>query len=401
MSDGARFLVVGIPEHRELGLRTFLRRSAELTIVDNFASDHLPLADVPVGVEDILDVEAVQVELRRVLRGQSFDGIVTLYDELLPTVSNVARHHGLVGLKPDAAAAALHKDLMRLRLRDSNVPMPSFSTCRTLEEAIHAVERIRLPVIVKPTNQAGSIGVTTVSQWSDLEVAFTAAWNWSLPSGSVLVESMLEGTEVSVESVVVGAQVLPVCVNHMDVVGSNRHEIGEAVPYSSGHDQSLHRITAEIHGALGIENAVTTTEFILTSGGPFLIEINARVAGALVPELVLLASGLNLYDVAFDLAIGQEPILTCHWNRAAAVRFLTSEPGRVSRVDGLHEALSSDGVVSVRCPVRPGEMLGDLEEGAPVRGAIVAVGDDYSCAESRARSAAGHVQFLLEPDVGV
>ena len=50
-------------------------------------------------------------------------------------------------------------------------------------------------------------------------------------------------------------------------------------------------------------------EFVLTTEGPELVEINRRIGGALVGEALCRSLGTNVYDAMVDTALGRRPAL--------------------------------------------------------------------------------------------
>ncbi len=60
-------------------------------------------------------------------------------------------------------------------------------------------------------------------------------------------------------------------------------------------------------GAIGVKTGAFHTEIKLTPDGPWVIEVNGRIGGG-VPEMLLKASGVSLFELAMHVALG-EPVL--------------------------------------------------------------------------------------------
>jgi D-alanine-D-alanine ligase len=72
-------------------------------------------------------------------------------------------------------------------------------------EAVHAaVEKLGLPVIVKPSNEGSSVGITRVFEKRDLDAAVELAARYP---GDLLVEELIEGDELTVS--ILGREALP------------------------------------------------------------------------------------------------------------------------------------------------------------------------------------------------
>jgi hypothetical protein len=75
------------------------------------------------------------------------------------------------------------------------------------------------------------------------------------------------------------------------------------------------------------------------------------------------------------------------------VRFLVAPPGTLRAVDGLDEALATDGVVDARVYRRPGWVFGPLRTGADRAGFVLARGGSRDDALARADRAAERIRF--------
>ncbi|MET9779204.1 ATP-grasp domain-containing protein [Streptomyces sp. NPDC006367] len=141
----------------------------------------------------------------------------------------------------------------------------------------------------------------------------------------VLVEEYLRGPEISVECVVQGR-------GDVHIAAVTRKQLGpEPAFLETGHlvdaddplldDQVLRRIVTEAIKAVGVSSGILHVEVRLTSQGPHIIEINARLGGDLVPRLVHLATGVSLPQAQAALATGDVPDLTASVRQSAAVAF--------------------------------------------------------------------------------
>ena len=92
-----------------------------------------------------------------------------------------------------ASALSMDKHRAKVLAQSAGVKTPEAFCVTTLNEAIDAVESIGLPVVIKPTQEGSSIGVSLVREHSEIELAFVKA----VEHGPVLVEQMMTGMEVT------------------------------------------------------------------------------------------------------------------------------------------------------------------------------------------------------------
>jgi D-alanine-D-alanine ligase len=84
------------------------------------------------------------------------------------------------------------------------LPTPRFVPLRKGDDVHVAAAKLGLPVIVKPSSEGSSVGITRVFKDSDLDAAVELAARYP---GDLLVESLIEGDELTVA--VLGRQALP------------------------------------------------------------------------------------------------------------------------------------------------------------------------------------------------
>jgi D-alanine-D-alanine ligase len=84
------------------------------------------------------------------------------------------------------------------------LPTPRFVPLAKGEDVHPAAAKLGLPVIVKPSSEGSSVGITRVFENSDLDAAVELAARYP---GDLMVESLIEGDELTVS--VLGRQALP------------------------------------------------------------------------------------------------------------------------------------------------------------------------------------------------
>ena len=84
------------------------------------------------------------------------------------------------------------------------LPTPRFVPLAKGEDVHAAAAKLGLPVIVKPSSEGSSVGITRVFKDADLDAAVDLAARYP---GDLLVESLIEGDELTVS--VLGRQALP------------------------------------------------------------------------------------------------------------------------------------------------------------------------------------------------
>lgn len=327
-----------------------------------------------------------------------FAGIVALGEFGLLPAAMAASRLGLPAPSLRAVMETRDKRRMREVLEEAGLGQVRHAACRSVSEGEAFLARIGGPIIVKPQDGTGSDGVSRVDHRAQLEGAFTLA-RGARSAGGVLCEEFLEGPEVSVEGVCVGGRFRPVAMT--DKITDERFlETGHDQPsaYPSATQQAAFDLAGRVLAALGVTDAVTHTEFKMTSRGPVLIETHTRMGGDRIHVLTHRTTGVDLADVMVALALGETPEIDPRpTGRAASIRFLAGPGGRVARTD-VAAAAASPFVEEVKLAVRPGDRVGGRSSSIDRLGHVLAVAPHRREASAAAEEARGRlvVEYALE-----
>ncbi len=136
-------------------------------------------------------------EILRICQEVRIDGICTIASDVAaPTVAYVAEKMGLIANSYESSVRANNKYLMRNAFMAAGVPCPQYRMVTSIEET----EGIDwgYPLIVKPSDRSGSLGVTKIISKDELAPAVEAAISVSFKK-QAMVEEFIEGREISVE----------------------------------------------------------------------------------------------------------------------------------------------------------------------------------------------------------
>ncbi|MFH9584563.1 ATP-grasp domain-containing protein [Streptomyces luteogriseus] len=324
-------------------LHHYLRSAPEGTAHPLLGARHIITADTN-------DIEALLPEVERLHAVLGFDGVVTSCDYYLPAVARIAGRLGLPGPGPEAVGDACRKDSTRRVLDDAGVPGPRFAVREEWADIARAARDIGYPLVVKPVDLCAGMYVRRVDDEAELAAACRALSGFPVNARGqrrtpvVLLEELLDGPEVSVETVSYAGAVHVVGVTDKSVGGAPAFvETGHMFPaaLTSADAEAAEQTALAALKALGLTDGVVAhTEIKLTSAGPRVVEVNPRPAGNRITELVRHVTGIDLAAAFVDVALGRAPDLrrTDTGLRSAAIGFLV--PG----VSGTLEALDGDGL---------------------------------------------------------
>ena len=399
-------LFVGAGRHQRNAIRQARERGLHVVAVDRNADAlGLALADVA-EVVDFVDVAAVETVARR----YSVDGVLTVSaDRAVPVVAAVSERLGLPSIGTDVAHRMTHKLVMRRTFAEEGIPQPPFAAVRNLAEARAAIESVGLPAVLKPVDSGGQRGVYRIESPGDLESHLHAALAES-PARETILEGYVEGTEMN--GIVVardGEARLLTLSDRLRPPGA-----GFGVGWIHLYPASIHSDQLELAcrtaercvTALGLRDGIAFPQLIATrDGGVAVVEAAARIPGGQMADLVRLAVGVDLVELALRLAL-REPVpdelVEPAFSQPLAIRFLTASPGplptgRVTRIGALGPVLAAPGVVQADTYLAVGETIRPVRLDGDRRGYVIAIADTSVEALERAEYAAGLLDVDVEP----
>lgn len=299
---------------------------------------------------------------------------------------------GQLGLPAQAVRVVREtRDKLRMRrvVERAGLPQPRYAACATEAQAADFLAEVGAPIIVKPAWGTGSEGVARVDRSENLPAAFEMARD-ARSGGPLLCEELVDGPEVSLEACTVGGRFVPLALTDK-LTGTGFMEIGHQQP--SSHPAAVQEEVLDYAGrvlaALGIDDAVTHSEFRLTSHGPMLIETHSRMGGGDIHVLTERTTGVDMADLMVGLSLGEHPAPAPRsTGRACAVRFLLGGPGVVEAVE-VREPGAGSGIELSHVRVKPGDHVGSCRSSLDRLGRVVAVGETAAAAS---RAAEGQLE---------
>ena len=289
----------------------------------------------------IIDKEAVLA----VAREKQIDGIMSFaVDPGVVTAAYVQDKMGLPAFGPYESVCILqNKDRFRDFLAKHGFNVPQAKGFSSVEEAMSEKYWYPWPVIVKPTDSAGSKGVTRVDRLEDLEAALQTAFDHSL-SGRVIVEEFIEKAGCSSDSDCFSVdgelKFVSFSAQRFDVNAPNPYTPSAYSWPSTFTKEQEAELTSEIQRLLtllGMRTSVYNIETrIGTNGKPYIMEVSPRGGGNRLSEMLRFATGVDLITNAVRAAVGDEVAgieqkdYDGHW---AEVVLHTEKSGRFDSLD--------------------------------------------------------------------
>ena len=261
----------------------------------------------------IIDKEAVLKEAQRL----QIDGIMSFAcDPGVVAASYVQNKMGLPSFGPFESVEILqNKDKFRAFLAKNGFNVPQAKGFDSVESAMEEIYWYPWPVIVKPTDAAGSKGVTRVDKAEDLKPALEYAMEHSI-SGHIIVEEFIDkqGCSSDTDSFSEDGKLkfVSFCAQRFDAEATNPYTPAAYSWPSTFTKEQEEYLTSEIQRLITLLNLKTCVYNIevrvAPNGKPYIMELTPRGGGNRLCEMLRYATGVDMITAITRAMVG-DPIL--------------------------------------------------------------------------------------------
>ena len=281
---------------KELGYETIIINNNPETVSTDFdISDKLYFE--PLTLEDVLNV----------IDKEQPEGVIVQFGG--QTAINLAGPLDKAGVKilgssVDSIDRAEDRERFEQLLTDCEIPRPQGHTVFDTEGALKAAADVGYPVMVRPSYVLGGRAMEIVYNDEELKHYMSSAVKAS-KEHPVLVDHYLQGTEVEVDAICDGKEVLiPGIMEHVERAGVHSGDSIAVYPPRSLSESVIRTIINYTNKmALGLEvKGMINIQYIVRNDHVFVIEVNPR-SSRTVPFLSKV-TGVPMVNVATKAAMG-------------------------------------------------------------------------------------------------
>lgn len=394
--SGGTEAIPGIVRAKEMGFHVVVSDG-------NPAAPGFAYADDAV-VASTYDVEATVTAAEAFNSKRKLDGVISIASDVPLTVASVAQHLGLAGIDVETARLACDKIAMKECFALHGIPIPWFSAVGSAQELREISVNRGFPLIIKPVDSRGARGVLRLLPEHDLDWAFGYSVGYS-PTGRVMVEEYLSGTQVSTESLIVnGIGYTPgFCdrnYEYLDTFSPYIIENGGHQPsmLSKSDQCAVADMAVNAGKAMGIVNGVAKGDMVMTDQGPKVIEIAARLSGGwFCTDQIPLGTGVDIVGNALRIAVGETvdttQLIPAH-HKGVAIRYFFPKPGRVVSIENVDRVTALPWVHKMGFFVKPGEVIHSVTDHTKRAGYVITFAETRDEAVAKAEEAVNSIRIV-------
>lgn len=401
------------------GIANALQLGHDVTFVSadpDFYLGASPLAEAAFAhpkCDVIKSVEAFSIdELERLAKeihaAKPVHGVTTYSEYHTVHAASVARSLGLPGMSVEGALNARHKHRTRLTLENTDVSQPRFVAVADPKDMVAAVREIGFPCVVKPSDGTASLHVLLLRDDQELtdylaDLAKVDDYGRGVTRiPEIVVEEFIEGELVSVEACVLqGGEIVNLGITDRNLSGFP-YFIEMGLTYFRGHplEAELFTMNEKVLKGLGVDFGFIHAEYFLAADGPVLCEVNGRLTGGIVPQLMELSSGVNPYLEVIRQALGERPELPFPGEVIAGGHWFGSPvDGEIVSI-GFDRLKGTPGFEEALAYAKPGRTVSRLSKSNfDWLGHLIYTGKDRDEAAGRVRAALDDIEFTITAKV--
>ena len=284
--------------------------------------------------------------------GVRADGVLTFVENYVCEAARVAVALGLPGNPPEAVDAARSKVRTRELSARLGLPTPKAQRVRSLDELFAAAAEVGFPAVVKPEFGASAAGCVRVDSFEDLPGVYQLVRAVVTPeqkaifrAGSdLLLEQYLDGVEFDVDLILQdGECVFSSVSQNWPTAEPSFQETGLHLP--ADHNRKavagLVDLSVRTVQSFGFCRGVLHVEGKCTSRGPRVIEVNARMGGTRIHQMVEAVWGVDLIQAQLRSCLDlPQKLKPSRKPRCAVVNAIVHAPatGRLASLPFAHVA---------------------------------------------------------------
>ena len=259
--------------------------------------------------EPLTDEDVISIIRREAEKGDLRGVIVQLGGQTPLKIAAALEAEGIpiLGTSPDAIDLAEDRERFQLLLKELDLLQPENGIAHSAEEARDIVQRIGLPVVIRPSYVLGGRAMEVVHQMADLERYMRDA---VVVSGKnpVLIDRFLNNAvEVDVDALCDGSDVyIGGIMEHIEEAGIHSGDSACSLPPQHLSDEILHALkqqTRDLAFALKVVGLMNI-QFAIRENKIYLLEVNPR--GSRTVPFVAKTTGVPLAKIASRVMAGEK-----------------------------------------------------------------------------------------------
>lgn len=253
-------------------------------------------------------------------------------DYSMYAVSFLTSKYGLPGPNLKTQTITNNKYLQRMTLENSSILQPKYKLCWNMDMVSEFIREYDYPIIIKPIDNRGSIGISKVESDEELKQAWYSAVENS-HSRMCIVEQFIVGDVITADGFYDSHKYICLATSKK-VMYTQNVNVAKIVKYPGGYSEQfqkeIKRNSEIIAEKIGVDFGFTHIEYILEkeTNRLFLVEVANRGGGVFTSNILLQElTDINFSNALLRMALGED--VDIFWDdiikKHVALYFLTCQ----------------------------------------------------------------------------
>ncbi|PGB57866.1 ATP-grasp domain-containing protein [Bacillus toyonensis] len=353
---------------------------------------------------DINDYDNIITTIEKLNKsGKNIKGIFSFIDPYVYMAARLSEKFCSNIVSTKAIHHMENKILTRNVLKDLPISLnySIYKPTESLSSFFKKNNKINSPLIVKSPKSTGSKDVLLVKNKDQLILSIQSLLN-KLPNEEILLEEYIDGPQYLVEILVQDGKVHIIAVIEQEITFFERFIVTgysllgrvEKRLYNS-----LFNAINSVIQAFNMKNGACHLELRRIDNVWKLIEINPRISGGAMNDIIEIGHGINLVQETIRLMLGNKPSLVKKHYKYVYAHYLTvKSTGKLIRVTGKNRSSKYPGVEKVFIKPKKGTTLKPPTSMGHRCGYVLAAADFKAKAKKIALEAAKEISFEIQEE---
>ncbi|MCG7497582.1 ATP-grasp domain-containing protein [Vibrio sp. Of7-15] len=293
-----RILVLGGKDYHVETLKKLKVSYFQVQMKDDLTELQLNNASELIIVESFDESKIFEL-VSSLAKSESFSAVVAFAETHQELGAKIAEALNIASnCSKEAVIFSCDKLKMREKLAQSNMRQARFISVKSQKDLEVFLEELNKPIILKPSNSSGSLGVAKV----DLTNYKQAYARLSETFSELIAEEFIGGQEFSIECLSKEGEHELLAVTEKFTTGAPGFiETGHMQPalISPSVRDEIERVVFQLLTTIGHQTGPSHTELKVEDNQVYIIETHVRNGGDNIWELTLLTTGCNMFEEMF------------------------------------------------------------------------------------------------------
>ncbi|QPW46710.1 ATP-grasp domain-containing protein [Bacillus thuringiensis] len=351
---------------------------------------------------DINDYDTIITTIEKLKKTEkSIKGIFSFIDPFVSVAARLSEKFCSNIVSTQAIYQMENKILTRNVLKNSPVSLNYliYKPTASLSSFLKKAKKLKFPLIVKSPKSTGSKDVILVKDKSQLLSSIQSLLK-KLPNEEILLEEYIDGPQYLVEILVENGEVHIIAVIEQEITLFERFIVTGYSLLGQVDNNLYNSLFYAIHSIIqdfDMKNGACHLELRKIKDVWKLIEINPRISGGAMNDIIEIGYGINLVQETIQLMLGNKPSLNKKYYKYVYTHYLTvNSKGKLIQVTGKNRSSRYPGVEKVYIKPRKGTILQPPTSMGHRYGYVLAASHLKTEAKKIALEAAKEISFQIE-----